>query len=124
MSTRIRDQAISADVQTTGSTQTTLLTWTPPDGCVFRISANVFALKADNSTAASWQLQTTMKRFSNVVSLLGSVGELLSGQRDAGAALWLASMDTSGATIRIRITGGLATTINWKGYINVDIFAP
>jgi len=41
--------------------------------------------------------------------------------KDAGATAWLATLDVSGNDVRARVTGALASTINWVCKLSILI---
>lgn len=126
MSNYIRDRVRSGSVQTTNATQTTLLTYTPSAPGVHKYKVVVLACTSDFATTATWELNGASKStgVGAVLGLLGTVSDVLAGQRDAGAALWGATLTVSTTSVNVSVTGAASTTINWLCYFQADTFSP
>ena len=126
MSTYIRDRVRSAILQTTNATQTTLLTYTPSAPGVHKYKVIVLACTSDYTTTATWELNGASKStgVGAVLGLLGTVSDVLAGQRDLAAALWGATITVNSANVQVSVTGAAGTTINWLCYFQADTFSP
>lgn len=100
----------STSVQTTDATQTSCGTYTVPAGA-YTVELLVTGAKSDLSAACGWKLTVTVVNNSGTVSIVGG-GALIVGPTD-GATTWAVTVDVSGTSLRLRVTGAAATTIDW-----------
>lgn len=103
----------SATVQTTNATVTTLLSHTPTDLMTTTYEFVVVAHKTDHSQGAAYKFTATVRRSGGTVTQINTTTSLMTHEDDAA---WDAVMDISSTSVRVRVTGAAATTINWKGY--------
>ena len=108
--------------QTTNSTQATGLIWTPPGSSVSNIEAIITAVKPSDGTSASWRITALYKTVSGTVSLVGSVLDLMTAQKDTAAITWATTIDISGSNVRVRVTGGLTDTIQWMIELRTQVY--
>jgi hypothetical protein len=99
------------NVQTTDATVTTLDSFTLASNTAVTWTAMVSAIKSDKSQAAGFSISAV---FRNNAGTISQVGTTTSTQLAADDASWAATMDFSGTTVRLRITGKAATTIQWS----------
>lgn len=100
----------STGVQTTDATQTTCGSYTVPAGA-YTAKLLVTAAKSDLSTACGWEITVTVVNNAGAVSIVGG-GAIIVGPTD-GATTWSVTVDVSGTSLRLRVTGAAATTIDW-----------
>ncbi len=111
-------------VQTADGTQTTCGSYTIALATVVNITAYIEAYSAAAGDAKVFQLAGGIERIAGGAVILGSVLNLITAQGTAGATTWAATMDVSGNDVRVRVTGALATTIEWRTRIVVDVYTP
>lgn len=103
-------------VATTNATVTTLHTFTVPASTTYMIIAYVVARRTGGSggtaeDGAAYQLQAAYKNVAGAATFIpGSSITTLIGESVAG---YDATLDTTGATVRVRVTGVLNTNITW-----------
>jgi hypothetical protein len=126
MSVYIRDKARSSILQTTNATQATLFSYTPNAPGVHKYKVIVLACTSDYATTATWELNGASKStgVGAVLGILGTVSDVLAGQRDAGALLWGATLTVNSTNVQVSVTGAAGTTINWLCYFQADTFSP
>lgn len=98
-------------VQTTDATVTTLDSFTIPSNCTVIWSAAVAAEKSDNTQGAGYLLTAVFRNNGGTVAQISTTQQ---GGVFEDDATWDATMDFSGTTARIRVTGKAATTIQWS----------
>ena len=118
MALRIFDK-IKALVQTTDATQTTLCSFTIPSNSSAVVRATISLRNTANNDTAAIMIVGTFKNNAGTVTLEGSVTSLLAIMGSAGLLTALSTMDVSGTNIRIRVTGIIATTIDWQVEANM-----
>lgn len=123
MAEYFRDVKRPAVVTTTNATPTTVFTYPVPSGASILAKTKIIA-RASDGTSASWQIDATAKNLAGVMSIIGTVSNLLSPQKDTAALLWNATITNSGTDVTVQVTGGIATTINWFCIVGVDVFSP
>ena len=106
------DAAIAATVQTTDATVTTCGTYTLADQKACHVSVKVVALQTATN-GAGYVLEATFRRNGANVTQVGAT-TLVIADEDVGLALGTATLDASGTSIRVRVTGVAATTISWR----------
>lgn len=100
----------SASAQTSDATVTTCGTVTLTDGKVTLVSGRVVARKSDGTKGAGYLLEAAYRRAGGTVTLIGAV---LADATFEDDATWDCTFDISGTTVRIRVTGAAAETIDW-----------
>lgn len=100
-----------ASVQTTNATETTAFSWSIVDEAVTTVTVEASAIRSDGSVTASYVRRVRIKRDGGTVSV-GTVGEVFTDE-EAGFATCNVTVDASGSTGRVRVTGVAATTIDW-----------
>lgn len=109
-------------VATTDATVTTLHTVSIAANRTYFIEARVVARRTGGSAGtaddgAAYVLQGTYKTASGTVTLIGSVTTTYSAESVAG---WDATLDVSGASVRVRVTGAANTNITWHCTVAVQ----
>lgn len=106
-------------VATTNATVTTLHTVTIPSATTVMIDAVVIARRTGGSAgtandSAGYVVRALVKDVSGTATLVGAVSTPFSAEDVAG---YDCTIDTSGATARVRVTGIASTNITWHGHI-------
>jgi hypothetical protein len=103
--------AVTGTAQTTNNTTATLATIATSSGTTVMVQVTVMAAKDDESKAVAW---TLLGCFSNAAGTLTQRGTTqVLGPTDATPG-YVATFDTSGTDIRVRITGASGETVNWS----------
>lgn len=103
--------ANEVDISTTDAAQTNLFTWTIADECITTITAQVSAIKSDGSEFGSYGIRAVIKRDGGTVTVVDVT--LFHNVPSSGFTALALTIDNSGSTGRIRVTGIAATTISW-----------
>lgn len=104
--------------QTTAAGPTTAITLTLPDESAFMAELRAVGMKTDGADRAMYHREALFYRDGGGgATLQGTVQDL--GTPQESNAAWDATMDASGNTVRVRLTGAAATTINWKLSLNI-----
>lgn len=101
----------TATVTTTDATQTTCGTCTVPTDHGVAFEAMVVATLRDRSTSVAWTVLGSAANNVGTVTLHGT--PVVTGPTD-GATTWSVTLDVSGTSLRARVTGAAATTIDWR----------
>lgn len=97
---------------TTDATVTSLLVLTLPTTTVAVVRVVVTA-KTGALSGAGWAMEGTFKNTAGTVAQIGATLTTLSVQ-DAALLTAAVVFDVTGATARVRVTGIVATTIEWQ----------
>lgn len=117
METKEDRDTIEATVNTTDATVTTLYTFTLPASTDVGIEARVVARRTGGSSGtaedgAYYILNALYKMVSGTTAtIIGSVGQTVVGESQAG---WDATLDTTGATVRVRVQGASNNNVTWR----------
>lgn len=109
------DDVAYATVQTTDATVTTCGTVVLPAGKTTRVEIVVVAYKTDGSQGASYKRAWTWRRTGDTVT---AIGNQEGGVSQEDNAAWDCTLDVSGTSARVRVTGAAATTIAWSSSIS------
>lgn len=112
MSQNTIDQ-VRGTIITTDGTQTTLASWTVPEDSSVAIQANIIARNTSTGAIAAFYKFSGGKNVGGVVSLVGSILDVVSAIKDLAMLTASCTFDTSGTDIRVRVTGIAATNIEW-----------
>lgn len=123
MATKAFEQKL-ATVQTTDGTTTTCGTYTLPTATVINITAFIEAYSSAAGDAKVFQVTGGIERIAGGAVILGSILNLITAQGTAGATTWTATMDVSGNDVRVRVTGAVATTVDWMARLEIDVYTP
>lgn len=104
-----------ARVTTTDGTVTTLHTFTLPASTTYAVEVHVVARRTGGSSGtaedgAYYILRAVYKNAAGSATIIGSVGQTVVGESQGG---WDATLDTTGATVRVRVTGASNNNITW-----------
>lgn len=93
---------------------------TDTDNILWVFHAFVGAKNYANGDSAAYELKGAIKRYSNSVSIVGSV-TVVTIAEDAGASAWdvTAIADDTNKSLAIMVTGALATSIAWAATVHV-----
>lgn len=102
-------------VATTDATTTTLHTISIASGYSYLIEAHVVARRTGGSAGAAndsagYVVYATVKDVSGTSTLVGAVGALYTAENQAG---WDCTIDVTGATARVRVTGATNNNVTW-----------
>ena len=101
----------STGTTTTNATQTTCGTYTVATGAAVSIKLLVTALESSVTASCGWELLATVRNAAGTLTIEGG-GPIVSGPTD-GATTWDVTLDTSGTSVRLRVTGQAGKTIDW-----------
>lgn len=104
-----------AGTTTSNSTTATLYSWTIVDEAVTTVTVEVSAVKTDGTLTGTYVRRVRIKRDGGTVSL-GNVDDVYT-DRESGFSALVVTIDNSGSTGRVRVTGIAATNIDWFGVI-------
>lgn len=96
---------------TTDTTQTTCLTITVTDLKTVNVLFNISAVKNDQSEGAGYTFVIAARRSGASATQIGTTSSLTTIEDDA---LWAATADVSGITIRGRVTGNTLDNVAWR----------
>jgi len=104
---------VSAKVNTTDNTQTSMLRISVKDGTTTMIDANIVA-RADNGDSAFYSLKGAYKNIGGTLTGIGSPN-IISGEDVAG---WNVGLSSSGTYAIVTVIGAPGTPIAWEGDIS------
>lgn len=98
-------------VQTTDATVTTIDSFSLASATAVSVSTLFTAIRSDSGAAGSWIVNAAFKNNAGTVTQVGTTSVTAIGADDG---TWGGpSCDFSGTTVRLRVTGKAATTIQW-----------
>lgn len=108
-----------ATVSTTDATVTTLATITCAASTTTQIEARVSARRTGGSSGtaedgAAYVRRAAIKNVGGTATLIGAVGTDFTAEDQAA---WDATIDVTGATARVRVTGAANNNIDWKAQV-------
>lgn len=122
MTTKLAPDTQVQTVQTPGNALTTIASFAIPVGAKCFYQAVVIAGSGADALAES--ITGGVNDVAGATALLTNVTASTSVNRTAGAATWAVTVDVSGSNLRIRVTGVLATTIDWLCQLHVWVYVP
>lgn len=96
-------------VQTTNATVTNLATQTLADGYSYRVAGRVVGVESGGGNRAAYSFVALFSATGGAATLAAAT---VTVEHESDVA-WDVTIDASGATARVRVTGKAATTINW-----------
>lgn len=102
----------TAVVTTTDATVTTILSWTIPDGSSAYVEATIIGRDSSGNTTIK-KIAACVKRNSGNASMVSSVQIIVPLVADVALLTVVATLDVSSPSVRVRVTGVIATTIEW-----------
>lgn len=110
-----------ARFETVNATQSTAFSFDIPDGGVTTIDLLCTAIQSDLTAAATYKRSISYLRSGGTVTTVDSVRNNGEGETAPG---WDCTIDRSGTTARIRVTGALAATIRWDVTVHTQTTVP
>lgn len=107
---------LSADVQTTDATVTTLLSGTVGTNTAYTIEAYVTAQATDNTTANGYMRIATVRDSGGILNLIGAVSTPHTAEADAALDV---TIDVNANDWRVRVTGKAALTVDWRCMVRI-----
>jgi len=104
---------------TANSTTATALSFTIADESAYGIEVRATAKQDDSSERAMYKVAALVYRDGGGATLQGTVQSLMTPIESAGATGWDCTVDVSGNTVRVRVTGAASNTVNWKLEANI-----
>lgn len=117
MGTLNTTEVLGPSITTTDATVTTLADFQTRPGRAYLVKASVIAVDVPLVQAASYVLHGTF--ITTAAGVLTQVSTTTSASSNEGDTNWACILEPSGTTIRLRVTGEAATSINWRA--NVEI---
>lgn len=102
------------NVQTTDATVTTLDSFTIASGSAVVVSWLVSAIQSTSANAAGYSVSAVFRNNAGTVTQSGTTTVTVLGESDSA---WDCTCDNSTTTIRLRVTGKAATTIQWTSIL-------
>lgn len=104
-------------VSTTDATETSLATFQTESDKTYLVVARVIGREISGGNEAAGYVRIgTFHNDGGTLALVGSVSATHTAEITAG---WDCTLDASGTTIRVRVTGAAATDILWEGWLEV-----
>jgi hypothetical protein len=109
----------TGQVQTTDATVTTVVSYAMTDETVAAFDVVVTAARRTNVTKAGrWKRSVVYRRTSAGSATI--VGAIENGTDQETDSAWDVTIDTSTATVRVRVTGASSTNINWTAEMRIQ----
>ncbi len=106
--------------QTTDATSLTVNTHAIPDDSLYEVEAKISGMKTDGSDRALYHKHGIMYRDGGNATIQGAIADVISPIESN--ASWNSAIDVASTSIRTRVIGVAATTIDWS--INISITKP
>lgn len=103
-------------VQTSNTTITDLYSFTPDSNGVWIIEANVTGFASSNGNAIG---EKTFAVFKVIAGVVTQVSTTTVDRKSNFLPVTTVTVDTNGTNIRVRVTGALATVVDWRGSITI-----
>lgn len=100
---------LTGTVATNDDTETTVASFTITNDSVVHMTATVAGTETDFATTATYVLDCRVTSDAGVID----IGTIQNTYTDEDDADWAVTIDNDGSTIRVRVTGKAATTVNW-----------
>lgn len=107
-------QQVTGTVQTTDGTETTCYTFTPSSNSTVDLDVVVIGHKSDHSQGGRYHRSAAVRTTGGTANLvgLGTVDTIGVDKEDDIA--WDVTVDVTGATARVRVTGAVGDTVTWR----------
>lgn len=105
-------------VQTTDATVTTLYSLTLANSTTVTVDVIINATDGTTANAAGFRRVATLRTAGGTTTLVGAVSTPHTAQ-DGSLATTAVTIDASGSTFRIRVTGVAATNLRWEGCVTI-----
>ena len=112
------DASFGGNTSTSDATQTNCGTYTIPTDTTAGIKCQIVGFKSDEAQGAYYERSIGARNASGTVSQIGATAAVVTVEDNAA---WDVTMDVSGTTARVRVTGEVdgATTISWRAKCQV-----
>jgi hypothetical protein len=111
------------NVQTTTLTTTTLDSITLATGAGVVVTWLVNAIKSDSAQHGAWQISASFRNVAGTLIQQGSTPTITAiGTPDDAA--WVPTIDSTGTTIRLRVPGKAAITVQWAASGSAQVVVP
>lgn len=117
MASTLRTVDDTTSAQTTDATPTTTVTRTANTNSVGSLSVRVVARRPSTADVKTWVATVSYRRASGDAELIGFAA---TEDYTPDAAPWRFHVDTSGSSVRMRVTGVASATIEWHARIAGD----
>lgn len=102
-------------IATTNATVTTLHAFTIPASTTYFVEATVIARRTGGTSGtaddgAAYVLRGVYQNVAGTATIIGAIIQTVIGESQAG---WDATLDTTGATVRVRVTGAANNNVTW-----------
>lgn len=101
----------STGTATSDATQTTCGSYTVPNNAGVYLELRVHAERADLTAGASWTLRAHVINLAGAVTISGS--DVAVDGPVGSSVSWSVTLDVSGTSVRLRVTGQAATDLSW-----------
>lgn len=119
-SDNLAGDVINVTTQTSNATPFDLTAYTPADGKAVTLSLTVTARKSDGTASGHFQILGGFRRTTVTVTQEGNT-KVVAFSFSAGLTTLDATFSITGTAINVRVTGVLATTIDWRAQGTVVI---
>lgn len=109
------------NVQTTNATVTTIQTFALPSDTTTILTAVITAIKDDMTVGAAY---VRTAAFRNNAGAVAQIGATQDGGTFEDDSAWDATVDFSGTSARVRVTGAAATNIRWSSVFSALTVLP
>lgn len=113
----VKTYSILGAVQTTDTTQTTLLSYAMSDLTLCAFDVIVTCVKADGVKGGRWKRSVAYRRGGGAPAIVGTLETGTDQETDAGLDV---TIDVSSNTVRVRVTGLSSNTLRWGGELRVQ----
>lgn len=107
---------------TTDATTATALSITLPTSAVL-VTATIVATDATTANGAAFEVKAAFRTAGGTTTLIGTATTVSVGA-DVSLATATATLDATGSTCRVRVTGVAATNLRWECYTTVSFVGP
>lgn len=118
MAQQIIDRVALLGTTTDGTTAIVLGTYTLTSGVSYMATIRIVGKDGSGNTVICSQA-TAAKNVAGTSTLIGSIVNLVAINGDAAIVASVCTFDISAGTLRAKVTGIVATTINWYGYMEL-----
>ena len=108
---------------TSGITPGEIFRYTVPQGMTVDLRISIIARAVSNGVSALFEKRVCVKNNNGVIFLVGNVIDVITAQKDAGAATWTISGAIEGEDLVLNATGSLGLDVQWLPCSKVVEFA-
>jgi hypothetical protein len=106
-----------SNVQTTNATQTTVYSWTLTNNALTSVDVTIVAIHSTINDGARFKRGAEFINKAGAVSQINTTND--NGTNTSAGLTWDATIDFSGTTGRVRVTGATSTTIQWGAVVEI-----